>query len=129
MPNKKGGVNMYTFQLCEGRHPIPKNPPALFPQRVNPLDVDALYCVADAVIPADAESVTVYVTGLTVAFAAVVSVCTERRINLTAMHFDRDTGDWYSQPVISCFGSCPYGEGRIYTAVAGGTCSLCGACS
>lgn len=87
----------YTYALCAARHPIPVDA-ALFPSEVNPLDVDGLRDAA-AAIPADCTALTVYVTGLTAAMLAVVSVCAQRGISLTAMHFDRASGDYYAQRV------------------------------
>lgn len=89
----------YTFALCAGRHPIPGDPPAIFPGTVNPLDVGGLYLTAEAAIPADCTDLTVYVTGLTVAMLAVVRVCFARGILLTALHYDRDTDSYYPQEV------------------------------
>ena len=89
----------YTFQLWAGRHPIPGNPPTIFPGTVNPLDVLGLRDTADAAIPADADAVTLYITGLTVAALAVVKVCVKRGIQLTAMHYDRDSNRYYPQRV------------------------------
>lgn len=92
----------YTFQLCEGRHSIPGNPPAIFPATatVDPTDVLALHNCAAFTIPADATEITVYVTGLTPAMLAVVRVCHERDIDLKAMHYNRETGEYYIQRVL-----------------------------
>ena len=72
------------FQLCEGRHPIPGNPPAIFGNTVNPMDFDGLVSTANAAIPDGTDAVTVFVTGLTPAMLAVASVCFRRGISLTA---------------------------------------------
>lgn len=90
----------HTFCLCAGRHPIPGNPPAIFPQTVNPLDTDGLYQTANAAIPADCTDLTVYVTGLTVAMLSVVRVCVDRGIALNALHYDRDSDSYYPQAVL-----------------------------
>ncbi len=90
----------YVYQLCAGRHPAPGNPPAIYKHDVNPLDTDVLYTQADVLIPDDATALKVYVTGLTVAMLAVVSVCYKRHIKLTCLHYDRDSGNYYQQDIM-----------------------------
>lgn len=90
----------YTFQLCAGRHPIPGNPPAIFPMTVDPTDTIALRDCADSCIPYDATEIVVYVTGLTPAMLAVVRVCDNRGIGLVAMHYNRNTETYFYQRVL-----------------------------
>lgn len=100
-----------TFCLFSGRHPIPGNPPAIFPEGIDPMDFDALHAAAQAAIPEDCTAITVYVTGLTPAMLAVVEVCFQRGITLEALNFDRETGEYRSQfPVV--FDRCPFCGGR-----------------
>lgn len=95
------------FALFAGRHPIPGNPPAIFPENVNPMDFDELHAAAQAAIPSDCTSITVYVTGLTPAMLAVVEVCFQRGITLEARNYNRETGEYQSQfPVV--FDRCPF---------------------
>lgn len=42
-----------------------------------------------------------YVTGLTVATVAVINVCREEGIDLTLYHYDRESGSYYPQKVVS----------------------------
>lgn len=89
----------YVFELCSGRHSTPASK-SIFQTTLNPLDTEELHRIADAAIPTDATKLVVYVTGLTVAMLSVVKVCLERGISLTAMHYDRESGEYYSQLVI-----------------------------
>lgn len=43
---------------------------------------------------------TIYVTGLTAALTAVLSVCAQCGISVTLMHYDRDTGEYLPQQVL-----------------------------
>lgn len=92
----------YTFQLCEGRHPIPGNPPAIFPATatVDPTDTIAMRNCADFIIPSDADEIAVYVTGSTSAMLAVVRVCAHRGIALTALHYNKITETYFPQRVL-----------------------------
>lgn len=95
------------FCLFSGRHPIPGNPPPIFPNDINPMDFDALHAAANAAIPAECTEVSVYVTGLTPGMLAVVEVCFQRGITLKAMHYDKETGEYRSQfPLV--YDHCPY---------------------
>lgn len=85
--------------LCEGRHEMPTEVGgAIFPHKINPLDVEGLEKIASDKL-ADCTELTLYVTGLTVALVAVINVCRQNNIGLTLMHFDRATGNYYQQPV------------------------------
>lgn len=101
----------YVYELCKGRHETPATA-AIFPGELNPLDVQGMYTEADAAIPADCTELVLYVTGLSVALLAVVHVANDRGITLRAMHFDRESGQYYPQYVTS-FISCPFCRGRI----------------
>ena len=97
----------YIFALCAGRHPIPGDPDAIFPETVDPLDLDGMFETAQRAIPVDCTDLKVYVTGLTVAMLTVVQVCLARGISLTALHFDRTSGEYYAQRVVQ-FDRCPF---------------------
>lgn len=88
----------YECGLCEGRHAIPVKD-YIFPGTLNPLDYAGMREMAENAIPADCTRLVVYVTGLTCAMLAVVSVCVERGISLTAMHYDRESGKYLPQVV------------------------------
>ena len=89
----------YEFELCKGRHQTPAAE-SIFDSEIDPTAVDAIEKIADSRIPDDATEIVVYVTGLTVAMLAVVSVCIARGIKLVAMHYDRTTGTYYRQLVM-----------------------------
>lgn len=44
--------------------------------------------------------VSLYVTGLTVALIAALNVCRCEGLEVTLWHFNRDTGDYFPQPVL-----------------------------
>jgi len=88
------------FGLCEGRHEIPISD-YIFSGVVDPTDVDGLFEIANSAIPEDVTNVIIYVTGLTVAFGAVVAVCAKRGIALEARHFNRDTNEYYAQTILN----------------------------
>jgi hypothetical protein len=114
----------YTYGLCRGRHDIPDVSDFLFDTQVNPLDVDALTEHVRSEIPEDCDQLTLYATGLTVALLAVVTICQQRDIGLTVMHFDRDSGEYYPQ-IIFTTEICPCCGGR---QIRGGyACKWCGA--
>ena len=87
------------FELCAGRHCTPAEA-SIFQETLNPLEIEELHRIADAAIPTDTTELVVYVTGLTVAMLSVVRVCLERGISLTAMHYDRESGNYYPQLVV-----------------------------
>lgn len=88
----------YVFELCKGRHETPATE-SIFPSTLNPTDTEELFVMANRAIPEDTTGLVVYVTGLTVAILAVVQVCLERTIPLTAMHYDRETDTYYPQHI------------------------------
>lgn len=112
-----------TFVLCEGRHDVPGNPPAIFPHDVG-MDTTELIRIAQKAIPELCEHLTVFTTGFTPAMLAVVRVCWVRRISLTAMHYDRETGKYVPQTVFE-YGQCPFCGGQI--AAHEQYCPHCGA--
>lgn len=87
--------------LCESRHEIPQAVDgAIFGQSVDPteplkLEVEARRVIKDSGV----EFLTVYVTGLSVALVAVINACHTLGVCLTLMHYDRDKGNYYPQPV------------------------------
>lgn len=95
-----------TMGLCQGRHDLPEVDGYVFGTEVNPLDVSGLYETAYAAIP-DCDQMDLYVTGLTVALGAVISVCTVRNIGLTLHHYDRSTGSYYPQTILRVE-RCPF---------------------
>ena len=113
----------YTFALCAGRHEIPGNPPAIFGNTVDPTDLQGMADTAFRAIPNDAEEIRVYVTGMTPATLAVANVCFARGITLVALHYNRETGDYFQQ-VVFRFDKCPYCGGRVPSFAA--VCPHCG---
>lgn len=112
----------FIAQLCAGRHTTPATQ-SIFPAEVNPLDMDGLFEQADAAIPEGTEELDLFVTGLTSATLAVTQVCFQRGITLTAHHFNRDTGDFIPQRVLT-FERCGFCKGRI--PVTALVCPFCG---
>ena len=92
----------YMYELCEGRHDSPAKE-GIFPHTVDSKligDPIRLRDIADAKIPKDCGRLVIFVTGLTVAMLAVVSVCVERNIMLTCYHQDPITKMYDRQNVI-----------------------------
>ena len=87
--------------LCKGRHEIAGVTEYVFPQEVDPLDVDGLLAQASSAIHG-ADFVNLYVTGLTVALVAVINACAIQQIPLTLWHYDRESGEYYPQSVEVC---------------------------
>lgn len=111
-----------TVGLCAGRHQMPvqeyifAEPISVFdPQQIN--DYASAWVVTKCGIhqkwgiglnQADSEDVRVftgevelvlYVTGLTVATAAVIRACALNGVALTLMHYDPQRGEYYPQEV------------------------------
>lgn len=86
--------------LCESRHEMPECVEgAIYSNTLNPLDIDGMKKTAKEILQ-DVDDLTLYVTGLSVALASVITVCMEYDIALKLMHFDRDTNNYYPQIVI-----------------------------
>ena len=91
---------MKRLVLCSGRHEMPENDGNIFGQEVNPLDVQGLEQIAlDKV--RGINSLTLYVTGLTVALVAALNACKKAGVkNVVLMHYNRDGGKYYPQKVL-----------------------------
>lgn len=90
---------MKYMELCKCRHEIPQAVDgAVFDTVVNPLDVAGLDEQAKSALTG-VDCLTLYVTGLTVALVAVINACRTLGIELTLMHFDRESGSYYPQKV------------------------------
>ena len=95
--------------LCEARHQMPECVTgAIYPNTVDPLDVAGITKTADAFMSDHCgDAVNVYVTGLSVCTIAVVKAALMRLAtdkpcpDLTLWHFDRESGDYYSQIIVS----------------------------
>ena len=97
--------------LCEGRHEIPQVTDGyIFPSEVNPTDINSLRRIAwnklcttytnkGLDIDVDMPVLHLYVTGLTVALVEVINVCKKLDITLILYHYNRETGDYYTQHV------------------------------
>ena len=86
-----------TLGLVAGRHQVPVTG-YVFESIPDVTDYSAMTAQAASVLPMSGD-VTIYVTGLTAAMLAVVTVAAERGLSLTAMHFDRDSGEYLPQSV------------------------------
>lgn len=86
--------------LCEGRHEMPDCVEgSIFGNELNPTDLASMRATASEKLK-DVDTLDLYVTGLTVALGEVIRLCTEREINLTLWHFDRNTGEYYPQTIL-----------------------------
>ena len=89
---------MRKLGLCVGRHEIAGVNEYIYPNELNPLDLNGMEQQAKSKL-AGVSELTLYVTGLTIALICVVNVCKELNIKLTLMHYNRDNGDYYPQEV------------------------------
>lgn len=87
------------MELCQGRHEILQaTDGSVFSNSINPLDIDGLKTTVAEKLQG-VSSLELYVTGLTVALVEVINYCHENGVELTLMHYNRDTNDYYSQKV------------------------------
>lgn len=117
--------NIIHIALCEARHAMPECVTgAIYPNTVDPLDIAGITKTADAFMrDHNGDVVNVYVTGLTVCTIAVVKAAlmrlameSARPRTLTLWHFDRATGDYYPQTIISGKEENAVGEAILYYA-------------
>lgn len=95
--------------LCEARHVMPEHVTgSIYPNTVDPLDVAGIAKTAEAFMSDHCgDTVNVYVTGLSVCTIAVVKAALMRLAtdkpcpDLTLWHFDRESGDYYPQIIVS----------------------------
>lgn len=114
-----------SIALCEARHTMPECVTgAIYPNTVDPLDIAGITETADVFMREHSgEDVNVYVTGLTVCTIAVVKaammlLATDKPCPalLTLWHFDRATGDYYPQTIISEKEKTEAGDALLYYA-------------
>lgn len=85
--------------LCEGRHELPVSG-FVFKNIVDPTDLQGMMDTAQEAL-LNVESLELYVTGLTVACSTVIRYCLINLIPLKLMHFDRESGSYYPQVILS----------------------------
>ena len=87
------------MELCKGRHEIRDAiDGAVFPNTLDPLDVQAMDLMAEQSI-GQIDELDLYVTGLSVALTSVINYCRRKSVKLTLYHYNKETGDYYPQPV------------------------------
>lgn len=88
------------YGTIKGRHPLPVEEYIFEDAIENPRDLDSITeVIADKLDPG--ESVTLYVTGLTVVTTAVIRFCLKNLIPLTLMHYDAVAQEYYPQVILS----------------------------
>lgn len=102
----------FRIGLVKGRHDIPEVTSYVFEEILDVTDVRGMEKQARDVLRKGMfeymmetrdfkeNTVHLYVTGLTVALGAVVAACLELGLYLVLYHYNRDTGEYYAQPVI-----------------------------
>ena len=85
--------------LCEGRHELPVSG-FVVKNIVDPTDLQGMMDTAQEAL-LSVESLELYVTGLTVACSTVIRYCLINLIPLKLMHFDRESGSYYPQVILS----------------------------
>jgi len=115
-------LNFHTLGLCEGRHNLPVDG-YIFPSTLNPVDIEGMEKMAverlkelfpnvhtaywgypnrlkkDDIWVQFRGRLDLYVTGLTAALIAVINACLKLGIVVMLWHYDKATGEYYSQPV------------------------------
>lgn len=89
--------------LCKGRHNIPyvNDENYVFDEIKDIKDTDKLYNIAyEKLKDLNGESIYLYVTSLTVALIATLNICKFFNINVTLMHYDKDTNEYFEQVVL-----------------------------
>ena len=89
--------------LCKGRHNIPyvNDENYVFDEIKDIKDTAKLYNIAyEKLKDLNGESIYLYVTGLTVALIATLNICKFFNINVTLMHYDKDTNEYFEQVVL-----------------------------
>lgn len=108
--------------LCAARHAMPVTE-YIYPESVDPTDFSGMEKVAEDFVLqhvgltvterqaldqrygedvpcwSGKRSLIVYVTGLTACTAAVIKVCALNGVNLTLMHYDRESGEYLPQRI------------------------------
>lgn len=89
-----------TLGAIKGRHPLPVDD-YVFDEDIK--DIRDLNFMGDKVHEKlrHCSALTLYVTGLTVVTTEICSYCSYNNIPLTLLHFDRETGEYFPQVVIS----------------------------
>lgn len=82
--------------LCQGRHDIANVKEYIFDKEVDPTDLEGMNEQVHAMLQ-DCNSLELYVTGLSVALVTVINYCCQNHIPLVLWHYDRETGEYYSQ--------------------------------
>ena len=86
--------------LCQARHEMPEEVAgSVFNQEVDPLDVQGLEQIAFNKVKG-INSLTLYVTGLTVALVATLNACKKAGVKVVLMHYNRDNNSYYPQEVL-----------------------------
>lgn len=98
MKKEKAKYKPMSMSLCEGRHNIPEaKDGSIFPNTINdPTDLYFLYRQAEEKLKY-ADSLTLYVTGMTPALIETIKVCVDEGIPLTLMHYNAKTGNYFKQ--------------------------------
>lgn len=92
-------MNLTVLGLCAGRHELPVEG-YVFGNIVDPMDLQGMMNTTHEALQ-NVESLELYVTGLTVACTTVIRYCINNLIPVKLMHFDRESGSYYPQVILS----------------------------
>lgn len=84
--------------MCENRHPIKDVSEYIFPEKINPLDIELLNTLVHEKL-GECDNLVLYVTGIYVALVAVINYCCRNHIALKLMHYDKISDSYYPQYV------------------------------
>ena len=88
------------MNLCGGRHDMPAKENIFDEAIADVKNLAAMNAIVAEKLK-DVEGLDLYVTGLTVALGEVVNYCFKALIPLTLWHWDRESGEYFPQIILS----------------------------
>ena len=99
MEREKKKMQKMTLGLCAGRHEMPVSG-FIFENQLVPTDLAFLGEVCQEKLQY-CSSLTLYVTGLSVALVSVINFCCKHQFPLELMHYDPVKDEYYPQEVLT----------------------------
>lgn len=97
---EKNKMKSLSMELCAGRHKTPAEDGAIFENEIeNIRNLSGMRTIINDKLYR-CDNLTLYVTGLSVALVEVIKYCSDNDINLTLMHYDKETDSYYKQTVV-----------------------------
>lgn len=97
---EKNKEKILSLELCAGRHLTPAQNGAIFENEIDDVtDTRKMYEIISNKLYG-VDKVILYVTGLTVALVEVINYCNDNGVELTLMHYNKETDSYYEQIVV-----------------------------